>query len=177
MNKMASSKAYNFDTSAFLALYRHHTQVLELPQSIWDLLGRMIRNGSIVSHRYVYDEVVNEKADKPDMITQWLIPRKECFEKESADQAILVGEIVAEFPKLIDHEREKEQADPWIIAQTMILNKQTRLFEDKEYVIVTQENPNSTRKIPAACKHFKVRSISLKQFFEENNVAVEKVNK
>lgn len=172
-----TKKVYVFDTSALLALHRHNTQVIQLPQAIWDTLAQMIKEGKITSHFYVYEEVVNEKAENPDMITEWLIPKKRYFERETAEQAFHVAKIISKFPKLIDPEREKEQADPWVVAQAIILNKQTTLLENVEYVVVTQENPNSTKKIPAACRHYKVRAIALKEFFEENKIAIEVASK
>lgn len=158
---------YIFDTSAFLALYRQHTQVFELPKAVWNKLSAMMTDGSVISHSFVYAEVVNEKAENPDMITQWLIPRKNAFMKDSFDEALLVSDIIDKFPKLIDPNSEKEQADPWIIAQAILLGKQTDLFSEIEYKIVTQEKKTSSKKIPAACKAYKLESLNLKDFFDE----------
>ena|SRR3990167_10687155 len=163
---------YVFDTSVFLALHRHNTQVIELPKEIWDLLDQMMRDGEIISHGFVYGEIVNEKTEKPDMITRWLIPKKAYFQNESEDQASLVSVIIKDYQKLIDPAREKEQADPWVVALAMLLNKQTSFLEDAEYVVVTQENPNSPIKIPAACRKYGVGCISLKEFFEKNRIKI-----
>ncbi len=172
VRKRVKKIVYVFDTSVFLVLHVHNTQVIELPKEIWDVLDRMIKSGQIISHFYVYEEVVNEKAEKPDMMTKWLIPKKQYFEKENEQQVIYVSKIIKKFPKLIDPSREKEQADPWIIAQAITFNKQTNLLEDAEYVVATQENQNSTVKIPAACRNYKIRCLSLKDFFGENNIKI-----
>lgn len=173
MTDKTKKTVYIFDTSAFSALHRHHTQVMSLPKEIWDSLAKMMKEGKVISHHYVYAEAVNEKAERPDFLTAWLIPRKHCFHKDNAHQAILVSEIVEKFPKLIEPDKEKEQADPWIIAQAIELSEQTSMFEEVEYVVVTQENKASSKKIPAACRHFKIRPINLKEFFEENSLAVQ----
>jgi TusA-related sulfurtransferase len=165
---------YIFDSSAFITLHQYSAKVIELPKEIWDELAKMMAESNIISHIYVYDEIVSESTENPDMITKWLIPKKGSFEKESVEQAIIVALVVDKFPKLIDPEQEKEQADPWIIAQAITLKSQTNLLEDISYVVVTQENPNSTKKIPAACKSFGVESISLKDFFEKNNIKIQK---
>lgn len=165
---------YVFDSSAFIALHQHSLKVIELPQSIWDELANMISDGRIVSHIYVYEEIVSESTEKPDFITKWLLSKKSKFEKETAEQAVVVASIVQAFPDLIDADREKEQADPWIIALAITLRNQTNLFEEVEYIVVTQENPNSSKKIPAACKYFAVQSVSLREFFDKCNIKVEK---
>lgn len=165
---------YIFDSSAFITLHQYSAKVIELPQAIWDELAKMMVDGNIISHIYVYEEIVSESTENPDMITKWLLPKKGSFEKESVEQAVIVAQIVEKFPKLIDPEREKEQADPWIIAQAVTLKSQASLLEDIEYVVVTQENPNSSKKIPAACKSFGVESMPLKEFFEKNNIKIRK---
>lgn len=165
-------KVYIFDTNAFLSLHNHHTQVIELPQQLWDLLAQMMQSGEIISHIFVYDEIVNEKAEHPDMLTQWLIPRKHCFHKDTPEQAVMVGEIVEKFPKLIDPAHEKEQADPWIIAQAVLLTRQPEFFAEIEYIVVTQEKKTSPQKIPAACSKYKIKSMNLKEFFEAKNISI-----
>jgi hypothetical protein len=165
-------KVYIFDTSALSALHRLHTQVIELPQQLWDKLANMMQSGDIISHIFVYNEAVNEKAEHPDMLTAWLIPKKNCFQKDSVEQALLVASIVERCPGLIDPGNEKEQADPWLIAQAIVLSRQTGLFETIEYVVVTQENKQSSKKIPQACKQFEIDSMNLKEFFHENSIKV-----
>ena len=60
---------YIFDSSAFIALHQHSLKVIELHQSIWDELANMMSDGRIVSHVYVYEEIVSESTKKPDFIT------------------------------------------------------------------------------------------------------------
>jgi hypothetical protein len=172
MTSSNKRRVYIFDTSAFSALHRLHVQVIELPQQLWDRLAEMMKNGDIISHVFVYDEAVNEKAEHPDMLTTWLIPKKGYFYKDTVEQAQIVAKIVEKFPKLVDPAREKEQADPWLIAQAVVMSRQAGLFEDIEYVVVTQENKESSKKIPKACSHFGVDSINLKEFFDENGIKV-----
>ena len=171
---MAKKTVYIFDASAFITLHQHNTRVITLPQAIWDELATMMSTGAIISHKYVYEEIVSESTENPDFITEWLLTKKAYFENETIEQAVEVAAIIEKFPKLIDPEKEKEQADPWIVAQAIILDRQTSLLEETEYVIVTQESQNSSKKIPAVCKQFKVRCITLKDFFDETGIKVEK---
>lgn len=171
---MAKKTVYIFDSSAFITLHQHNTRVIELPQAIWDELATMMSKGVITSHKYVYEEIVSEATENPDFITKWLLTKKAHFENESVEQAIEVASILEKFPKLIDPEREKEQADPWIVAQAIVLDRQTSLLDEVEYVVVTQEFGNSPKKIPTACKHFKIRCITLKDFFSETDIKIEK---
>lgn len=172
MNDIPKKRVYIFDTSAFSALHRQHMQVIEMPQAIWDAIEKMLKDGQIISHEYVYDEAVNDKAENPDYLTEFLMPYKSKFEHASEEQYLIVGKVVEGSPKLIDPRREKEQADPWIIAQAVIHNQQMGLLEDCEYVIVTQENKRSPKKIPLAASRFDIDCISLREFFEENGIRI-----
>ena len=90
--------------------------------------------GKIISHRYVYDEVVIAKSTKPDKVSQWLEPKKHHFPKETSDQVLLMSQVIQEFPKLIEIANEKEQADPWLVAMAMDKNN---IETDKTFVLVS----------------------------------------
>ena len=167
-------KIYVFDSSAFIALHRHNTQVIELPNEVWGHLTNMIEGGTIISHRYVYEEIVIEKSKKPDLITQWLIPKKKYFTPDNMEQLRIVSDIIAKFPRLIRADREKDQADPWVIALAELRIQQGSLLEKPEYTVVTQENPNKSMCMPAVCRHRGINSMNLKEFFIREGVELQK---
>ena len=159
-------KVYSFDTSAFLALSRTDEKVIKLDEAVWDHLKKMMENGSLISHYIVYDEIISG-AKNPPQIVKWIENNKKYFLSKTDTQRVQVPDIVRRFPGLIDPAREKEQADPWLIALAVEKSKDENLFEVCVCIVVSQENPNSSKKIPAACKAFKIEHLSLRQFFDE----------
>lgn len=166
MTARITQTLYCFDTSAFVTLSRTDENVIRMPQSLWNHLAKMMRTGEIVSHKLVFDEI-SSNSKNPDFITQWIADKKDCFLDRTPAQEEIVPEIVRQFPDLIDYAREREQADPWLIALAVEKSKEQTLFDVKSAMVVSQENPNSSKKIPAACKHFKVEHLSLRNFFDK----------
>jgi len=165
MTARQTQRLYCFDTSAFVTLSRTDENVIKIPTTLWDHLANMMRSGEIVSHKLVFDEI-SSNSKNPDFITQWITDKKEYFLPRSKAQEELMPEVVRKFPDLIDYAREREQADPWLIALAMEKSREQTLFDVKSAIVVSQENPNSSKKIPAACKHFKVEHLSLRNFFD-----------
>ncbi len=77
--------------------------------------------------------------------------------------------ILRNFPKLIDAESEKDQADPWLVAMLVEIMEQDGMFGDQSaYVMVTTESERKATRLPAACKHYNIRHMNLFEFFEAN---------
>ncbi len=77
--------------------------------------------------------------------------------------------MLAHFPRLIDARAKKDEADPWIISLVIEKMEEENLFgKDSDFVVVSAESEKSDTKIPAVCKHYKVRHMNLFQFFEDN---------
>ncbi len=92
------------------------------------------------------------------------------FKPISKRQAQLVLEIVTLFPQLIDPRSKKDEADPWIVAMVVEMMEEVNMFEkDSDFVIVSTESEKSPNKIPAVCKHYRVRHMNLFEFFEDND--------
>lgn len=164
---------YCFDTSAFITLGRTHEKVIELPASLWDHLEKMMRDGQIISHRLVFDEISSDIKD-PDFVAQWIADKKACFLERTSAQISMVPNIVSRCPDLIDYQREHEQADPWLIALAIEKSKeQTLFYVNVSSKVVSQESSNSPKKIPAACKYFGIQHRSLREFFDEMGLSTE----
>lgn len=167
---LKQKEIYCFDTSAFVTLSRTNDNIIELPKKLWEHLEKMMKNGELISHRLVFDEI-NSNSKNPDFITKWVADKKGSFLPRTDAQIIQIPKIVKKFPNLIDPTFEKEQADPWLIALAIEKTGATNLFEVCASVVVSQENPNSSKKIPAACKAFNVRHLSLRTFFDEIGIS------
>ena len=159
-------KLYCFDTSAFVALNRTGESVISIPASLWEHLEKMMRQGDLVSHKIVFNEI-DSATEHPDFITQWIRGKESFFLDKTPAQILKVPEIIAKFPALINYEMEREQADPWIVALAIEKAREQKLFEKVLPIVISQESYKSPMKIPAVCKHFGILHKSLKEFFGE----------
>jgi len=159
-------RVYCFDTSAFVTLSRTSENVIEMPQTLWKQLEKMMKAGEIISHRLVFDEI-SSGTKNPDFITKWVADKQGYFLPRTDAQIAQIPQIVQKFPGLIEYQQEREQVDPWLIALAIEKSKEGNLFEVHVCVVVSQENPRSSKKIPEACKAFRVEHLSLRQFFDE----------
>src|SRR5574343_539314 len=157
-------KIYCFETSAFVMLSRTSENIIQLLKELWEHLDEMMKGGEIISHEIVFEEI-SSGTKNPDFITKWIADKKNAFLKKSDFQLVEVSKIVKRFPDLIDTDQEHEQADPWLIALTIEKCKEQNLFGKTDCTVVSLENPKSSKKIPAVCKAFGVRHLSLKEFF------------
>lgn len=159
---------YIVDASSLISLNRFNEDVIEIPKNVWQRLDELLEDGTLTSIRCVYNEIVTDST-KPDKISLWLKPKKLQFPNPTNQQVLYMAEAVNQFSGLVNPDSEKEQADPWLVAYA---REMSELDKEHEYVIVTQENKNSPIKIPAAAKHYRIRSINLKEFFVEVGITL-----
>lgn len=159
------TKIYCVDSSAFFHL--HYIHRLISIDSVWDELDNLFEKGKIISHEYVFEEFYS-KSSKRDFVQKWIENKKKYFLPLTDKQFNTVNSILEKFPGLIDPEKENNQADPWLIALALEMMEDTSLFGNKEIIVVSQEKITSTKKIPAACKHFNVKHMNLEEFFNDN---------
>ena len=170
MNTQPTSikKIYCFDTSAFVNLSKTSEDVIHIPDELWDYLEIMIKNGEIISHKIVFDELAT-KSKKPEtiFISKWIGNKEKYFSGKTQFQIDAVSKIVSKFNGLIDPNCEHEQADPWVIALAIQKTNDSPLFGIKNVSVVSQEGKFSDKKIPAVCTSFGVEHLSLRDFFQE----------
>ena len=160
MTNSAKTK-YFIDTSALIRIFRFYPEDLREP--IWNKLESMFKSGQLVSHRLVYDEITTTSKN-PDVLSEKVKPLKEHFKTLKYGQSILVSDIVKKFPGLIDPSREKEQADPWLIAIAIEDKKED---SDTEIYVVSEESETKPNKIPAVCAHYGIKHLSLEKFYKD----------
>lgn len=157
---------YCIDASAFITMHRFYPK--RLIPDLWAQLEELFKENKILSHQIVFDEIVPKFGQKDDL-AQWLNNFKNNFISTSQRQLEIVPIVLRKYPKLIDPESEKDQADPWMIAMLIEIMEQDGLFGDQSiYVMVTTESEKSSTRLPAACKHYKIRHMNLFQFFKAN---------
>lgn len=168
MNNDLNEPIFCFDSSALITLHRFYGE--DVLHEIWEELETLFSNGRIVSHRLVFDELTTN-AKKPDVLSRWISQKRRYFKGMTGVQAQYVASIIKEFPRLIDPSYEKDQADPWLIAQILEERSQSQLAffgPNREYIIVSEESEKSPQRIPAVCKSFDIQHFNLKQFFKFN---------
>lgn len=165
--KSESTNIYCFDSSALIWMNRYYPS--RLIPDLWLHLEELFKKKRILSHDIVYGEIVPSTGAK-DEISKLISRHKSSFLPITNIQGQLALQILTAFPRLIDPNLKKDQADPWIISLVIEKMQEDNLFgNDSDYVVVSTEKSESNTKIPAVCKHFKVRHMNLFEFFEDND--------
>jgi hypothetical protein len=164
--KPKTKNVYCLDTSALVTMHRFYPS--RMIPDLWKYIEELLKHNRVLSHDFVYDEIVPD-TDTKDDLAKFILRYKSCFKAITKRQAQLVPEILSLFPHLIDPRSKKDQADPWIVAMVVEMMEGTSLFgNDSDFVIVSTESEKSLNKIPAVCRHYKVRHMNLFDFFEDN---------
>lgn len=133
---------------------------------LWRHLEDLFSDGILISHIIVYDEIVPKQGNK-DPLAKWITPFKSSFQEITQEQLDLLPDILSKFPKLVNEDSEKDQADPYLIAMLVAKMNNLGIFgKESNYVIVSAESERSSIKIPAACRHYNIRHMNLNQFFD-----------
>lgn len=158
---------YCVDTSALITMHRFYP--VRMIPDLWKHLEDLFKQRKVLSHDFVYDEIVPD-TDTKDDLAKLISKHKVCFKSITKRQAQLVPEILSIFPHLIDPRSKKDQADPWIIAIVVEMMEEISLFgKDSDFVIVSTESESNPNKIPAVCRHYRVRHMNLFEFFDDND--------
>jgi hypothetical protein len=135
-------------------------------KDIWNELEQLFDEGKILSHIIVFEELT-ANTKKPDSLTKWTLSKKQYFKGYTSTQAQYVSQIISKFPGLIDYHREKDEADPWLIALAIEEKAQSTLFNlNTEFIVVSEENKDKPYKIPAVCRHFNLDHLNLLEFYK-----------
>lgn len=162
----SENNIYFIDSSALITVNRFYPA--SVFPDLWKHIDELFKKKRIVSHEMVYDEIIPSSGPKDD-IGKLISQHKSSFYSITNKQGQLAVKILATFPRLIDPRAKKDEADPWIIALVIEKMEEENLFgKDSDFVLVSAESEKSDTKIPAVCRHFKVRHLNLFQFFEDN---------
>jgi hypothetical protein len=146
---------YCIDTSALVDGWTRYYPPDVFPQ-LWTKLEDMIGAKRVIAP----DEVLRELSKKDDDLYNWAKKNGALFLPLDSTIQAATQDILAVFPRLVDSERDRSTADPFVIAVARVRN----------CCVVTGEksagNPKRP-KIPNVCDHFKVRHINMLQFMRE----------
>ena len=146
---------YCIDTSAILDGWVRYYPLDVFP-ALWKNLEAMIEDEELIAP----EEVLREIEKKEDELHKWAKAQERMF--HPLDEAVqrATTEILTEFPRLVDSEKERNRADPFVIALAKI----------KGCPVVTGEKASGTKdrpKIPIVCDHFAVRYLNLLELIRE----------
>lgn len=152
------------DSSSFILLHRFYPPIFS--KDIWDEFDNIFSQDKIISHIIVFEELTTKSKNKDDL-TKWIIPKRKHFKEFSVTQVHYVSQIIKRFTNLIDHDREKDEADPWLIALAIEEQAKLQLFNPrKKVIIVNEESKNKPQKIPAVCNYFGLEHLNLLELFK-----------
>jgi hypothetical protein len=151
--KLNISDVFCFDTSAFITMKNYYP--LNTFVTLWTNLENMISQKTVVSPQEVFIEL--EKID--DELLGWVRKNSEVFHELDQEQISFATEIIRDFPKLIDPNKDTSEADPFVIA----------LAKKESAIVVTQESLSRQNKIPDVCRQKNIQCIPLLQFFNMQN--------
>jgi hypothetical protein len=151
---------YSLDTSSLIAAFHEWYPIENFP-ALWREIEELIKN-----NRLKMEETVFEEAMRDEQIKEWCDQRKlKSYLQSVSDESVreLVNEIQSKFPGLVDEQRGKSKADPWVIALAMVTSN---------CIVVTQESysPSERKpKIPNVCAHFGVECIEVVDLIKREN--------
>jgi hypothetical protein len=149
-------KGFCIDTCALIDLRRSYYPPDVFP-GLWDDIEGLIDQGLLIAP----NEVLEELKGVDDEILRWARRFKKMFVASDKFQLREVTDILVKFPRLIDPDKTKPEADPFLIA----------LAKSTGWAVVTSEkpraDPNARPKIPDVCKSYGIKCISLVEFFRE----------
>lgn len=147
---------YWLDASSLIWCDRDLFQLDMIPK-YWHWLETKFSDGSVVTHKKIYDEVVKGAAgEKPSQLAIWVKSRKGpwCGYGCTDESKALAGEISTYCLGRWGYETSKEfldGADALLIARAAI----------DEGIVVTQESVNKHPRIPGVCDYFHIKHMPM----------------
>ncbi len=149
---------YVFDSNIFINLQRR--QPIDIFPSLWNRIGDLMDEGTIISSQEVYDEIMIGGDD----LEKWAKSRKECFLPSSVLVQQEVRAILLSHRGLVEGGHKKNSADPFVIA----------LAKQEHCKVVTEEAPTrnaKSPKIPDVCDAYHIECIDFVNFAREEKFA------
>lgn len=131
---------YCLDTSFFIRTWRE-SYPLDVFPSFWTTFDKLIEDGEVGSPSVVLVEL----SKKDDELHKWAKARKGLFWPLEEDIQRAASEILKRFPKMMEEGRDRNTADPFVIAMAKVCG----------LTVVTTERSKPTKpKIPDVCLEY-----------------------
>ena len=128
-----------------------------------ELIGKAVFNDIRRGKKTFFVSLAYQKGD--DELKEWVKDknRRRMFINPDGKQVKMVQEILKKYSFLAKANKPEEfNADPWLIVLAIIKNEEgsRRLFGNN-YIIVTEESPRKTNRIPWVCKKIGIECTNL----------------
>lgn len=164
MSENIKNVIFCIDSSSFIRLHRFYPPGFS--KDIWSEFEELFDQDKIISHIIVFEELTINSKNKDDL-TKWILPKRKYFKNYSSIQLHYVSQIINKFPNLIESDREKDQADPWLIALAIEEQSQLQLFNPKQKVfVVNEESKSKPQRIPYVCNYYGLEHLNLLELFK-----------
>lgn len=136
----ARRPTYSVDTSGLIdGLERYYPE--ESFPALWQKIDELVAEGRFLLSEEVWEEVKSKDA----VVRAWCEPRKgNLIVPTTAEVAVSVRELLAEYPRLVANMKNRNRADPFVIAVAKL----------RPATVVTGEGPGGSAnrpKIPFIC--------------------------
>ena len=131
---------------------RYHYPISSFP-SLWKEMEKLIKKMRLISP----NQVLEELKPKDDELFKWCMSHKKMFKKEDINTINTAKSLLDRFPQLGHPDKEIEDADPYVIALAIELNKQKTL--GKRLVVVVSDEGEKQFHIPDVCKRLDIKCI------------------
>ena len=146
---------YVLDTSALIDLDTFYPKSL-FPK-VWKSFTGLVKGGRAVAPEQVFDEVIKSK-----FLREWCENNKSMFITLNGDVLHQTRKISNKHKTLIKQNMFRPQADPFIIA--LAIDLQRSMIKD-ELVIITHENSTRHNRIPHVARSYGIESDQLVGLF------------
>jgi len=135
----------------------------------WAKLAELGRSRRLIAPREVRREI--EAGD--DEVVEWALHNANLFRDPDDAQLEIVREILREFPRFVDLGKERADADVFIVAVALLINRsqpssifpQVSPMFPQRCIVVSEERPRRAPtgppKIPDVCAHYGIECIKL----------------
>lgn len=145
-----SNYKYIIDTSAILSQKDNEPHKRKIYRSKWGKIDDLIREKKIVT----CSEIASEVED--DEINVWMKDLNMEIIPIDNDIQENVKKVVSAHKDLVDFKSNKSSGDVFLIATAMKYN----------LTVITEENKNSSKKIPSACRTLGINCININDLCE-----------
>ncbi len=145
--------AYSIDTSGLLDGWVRYYPPDVFP-TVWARMEQLVANGDLIAT----EEVLRELEGKDDDVHKWAKACEAMFAPVDAQIQVEVSGIMQQFPGLVDAQRNRSRADPFVIGLARIGG----------HTVVTGEKPSGRPQkpnIPDVCTAIGVPCIGLLEMF------------
>lgn len=146
---------YSFDTSAILDGWVKYYPPDVFP-TVWQSIDSLAASGHLVATV----EVLNELEKKEDEVYEWLKNRPHMVVPVDGQIQVEVSQILTAHPRLVNTQKNRSQADPWVIALARVENGVVVSGELRSYNL---DRP----KVPDVCDALGVPHMRLVDMFRQ----------